>query len=138
MASSSNNLSVTLQLPNFPKGFPKIENTTTYLLWPSTVVPILKAHEVLGIVDDSETVPYLLSWINISLSPSVLSTICGLHTSKKVWYALSTRFASQSRSRISHLKRQLQGLQQGSKSCIEYLRLAKSIGDQLAAIETYR
>jgi hypothetical protein len=119
----------------------------------------LKAPEVLGIVDDSETWPeefitneqgekvpnpefstwnkkdqYLLSWINMSLFPSVLSTIYGLHTSRQVWSSLSTRFASQSRSQVLHLKRQLHGLQQGSKSCTEYLRLAKSIADQLAAV----
>jgi hypothetical protein len=119
MASSSSTLSVTLQLPNFPQGSLKLEDTTTYLLWLSTVVPIVKAHEVLGIVDSSETCPeqfltnengeklpnpefstwnkkdqYLLSWINMSLSPSVLSTVYGLHTSRQVWSALSTRFAS--------------------------------------------
>jgi hypothetical protein len=159
MASSSSILSITLQLPNFPQGSLKLEGTTTYLLWLSTVVPILKAHEVLSIVDGSEPCPeqfltnengeklsnpefstwnkkdqYLLSWINMSLSPSVLSTVYGLHTSRQVWSALSTRFTSQSRSRVSHLKRQLQGLQQGSKSCTEYLGLAKSIADQLAAV----
>jgi len=159
MASSSSTLSVTLQLPNFPQGSLKLEDTTTYLLWLSTFVPILKAHEVPGIVDGSETCleqcltnengeklpnlkfsiwnkkdQYLLSWINMSLSPSVLSTVYGLHTLRQVWSALSTRFASQSRSRVSHLKRQLQVLQQGSKSCTEYFNLAKSIADQLAAV----
>lgn len=77
---------------------------------------------------------YLLSWINMSLSPFVLSTAYGLHTSRQVWSALSTRFASQSKSQVSHLKRQLQWLQQGSKSCTEYLRLVKSIADQLDAV----
>ncbi|KAL6314116.1 hypothetical protein AAG906_011854 [Vitis piasezkii] len=51
----------------------------------------------------------------------------------QVWTALQTRFSSQSRSRISHLKRQLQTLTQGTKSCSEYLESAKTLADQLAA-----
>jgi hypothetical protein len=70
----------------------------------------------------------------MSLSEAVLSTVYGLHTSKQVWMALTKRFASQSRSHISQLKRQIQGLQQGSKSCTEYLKSAKSYADQLAAV----
>ena len=53
--------------------------------------------------------------------------------SKQVWTALQTRFSSQSRSRISHLKRQLQTLTQNTKSCSEYLENAKNLADQLAA-----
>jgi len=43
------------------------------------------------------------------------------------------QLASQSRSHISYLKRQLQNLQQGSKTCTKYIRLAKQWADQLAA-----
>ena len=75
----------------------------------------------------------LLGWILASLSEKLVSTIYGLETSKQVWTALQTRFSSQSRSRISHLKRQLQTLTQGTKSCSEYLESAKTLADQLAA-----
>jgi hypothetical protein len=57
----------------------------------------------------------------------------GLPTSHQAWSALAERFASQSRSHISYLKRQLQNLQQGNKSCTKYIRLAKQWADQLAA-----
>jgi hypothetical protein len=53
-----------------------------------------------------------------------------------VWNALKIKFASESRARVSNLKRQLQSLNQGSKSCScsDYLRTAKSWVDTLADI----
>jgi hypothetical protein len=56
-----------------------------------------------------------------------------METSQQVWTALQTRFSSQSRSRISHLKRQLQALTQGTKSCSKNLENVKHLADQLAA-----
>ena len=77
---------------------------------------------------------FLLDWLNLTLSESVLTTMFGLNSSNQVWSALKTRFASESRSRVSHLKHQLQSLNQGFKSCSEYLRTAKKWADQLVAI----
>lgn len=132
---------------------------TTYLLWTSQLVPILKTHDLMGIVDGSTPCPpefltdaegkmvsnsaysvwvktdqYILSWITLNLSESVLSTVYGLHTSRQVWLSLATQYASESKTRISQLKRQLQTLHQGSKTYAAYLQLAKSYADQLAAI----
>ncbi|KAJ0105533.1 hypothetical protein Patl1_18983 [Pistacia atlantica] len=75
----------------------------------------------------------LLGWILASLSEKLVSITYGLETSKQIWTALQTRFSSQSRSRISHLKRQLQTLTQGNNSCSEYHENAKSLADQLTA-----
>ncbi|KAF5447742.1 hypothetical protein F2P56_033269 [Juglans regia] len=119
----------------------------------------MRSHDMMGIVDGSEPCPttlisdaqgkevpnsayalwikkdqFLLGWINMTLSESVLSTVYGLQTSHQVWTALASRFASQSRSRVSHLKRQLQCLSQGAKSCSEYLQSAKVLADQLVAV----
>ena len=58
----------------------------------------------------------------------------GLKTSHQAWKSLVERYASQSRSHISQLKRQLQSLQQGSQSCSEYLNSAKQWADQLSAV----
>jgi hypothetical protein len=58
----------------------------------------------------------------------------GIKTSRLAWSNLATRFAATSRSRISHLKRQLQGLQQGNKTCTEYLNQAKTWADELSAV----
>jgi hypothetical protein len=130
-----------------------------YLDWVSQFLPILRCNDLLGIVDGSEPCPpktltnaetqeqqpnpayvlwqkrdqQLLSWIICSLTPSLVSSMYGLNTSYSAWTTLATRFASQSKSRISHLKRQLQNLQQGSKTCTEYLNTAKKWADQLAA-----
>lgn len=70
----------------------------------------------------------------MSPSQKVLSTVYGLNTSRQVWAALASRFASQSRSHISHLKKQLQSLHQGAQSCSEYLQKAKLLADQLAVV----
>jgi len=77
---------------------------------------------------------FLLSWIISTLSEKVLSQVYGLDTSRLIWAALQNKFASQSQSRISHIKRQLQCLRQGSKTCSEYITDAKSLADQLAVI----
>lgn len=54
MASSS----TMFQLPNLAQSnSAKLDSTTTYLPWLSTVVPILKSHELLGIADSSEPCP---------------------------------------------------------------------------------
>jgi hypothetical protein len=67
----------------------------------------------------------ILSWINITLSKKVLSTIYGLDTSRQVWFALANQFANQSKTQIANLKTQLQSLHQGSKSCSDYIQAAK-------------
>jgi hypothetical protein len=77
---------------------------------------------------------YVLSWIKVHLSESVVSTIYGHQTSQQVWTSLATKFASSTRSHVSHLKGQLQTLRQGSKSRSEYLKNAQSWSNQLAAI----
>ncbi|XP_042964614.1 uncharacterized protein LOC122298828 [Carya illinoinensis] len=125
----------------------------------SAPVPVMRSHDIMGIVDGSESCPttlisdsrgkevpnsayalwikkdqFLLEWINMTLFESVLSTVYGLQTSHQVWIALASRFASQSRSHVSHIKRQLQSLFQDTKSCSEYLQSAKVLADQLVAI----
>jgi hypothetical protein len=47
---------------------------------------------------------YILSIITNSLTEKVLATMYGLNTSKQAWSALTTKFASQSKSKITHLK----------------------------------
>lgn len=128
-------------------------------MWLTQVLPILRHHDLLGIVDGSKPCPqkfitndeqkealnpkfiiwnkkdkYLLSVSTYSLTESVLATVYGLHTSKQARKTLATRFASQSKSRISHLKKQLQTLSQGPKTCSDFLQIAKSLADQLAAV----
>jgi len=129
---------ITANLPTSPQVVGTKLDGPNYLAWVAQFMPIFRTHEVLGIVDGSESCPpqYLpnstdpnpafalwqkkdqlvLSWILCSLSPTILSSVYGLNTSRSAWAYLAGRYADQSRSRISHLKRQLQSLQQGSKN----------------------
>jgi hypothetical protein len=128
--------------------------------WVSHFTPILKAHELIGFIDGSEPCPpkflidetgettklvnpnyslwqkkdqCLLSWFNTTMSDRMMSSLYGLNTAKQVWTTLATRYASQSNARITYLKRQLQTLNQGSKSYSEFLGEIKSCAALLAA-----
>jgi two-component sensor histidine kinase len=59
--------------------------------------------------------------ITSSLTEIVLATVYGLHTSKQAQTTLAIKFASQSKSRISRMKKQLQILTQGPKACFDFL-----------------
>jgi len=134
-------------------------DSTNYLRWLTQFNPILRSNDLLDIVDGSEPCPQptltddqdkeipnpefhlwnkkdqcILSWINVTRSENLLSTVYRLNTSRQVWTVIGSRFASQSRSHISHLKKQLQNLHQGAKSCSEYVRNAKIWSDELAAV----
>ena len=76
---------------------------------------------------------YLLSIITYSISEKVLAIVYGLNTSHQAWTALATKFASKSKSRISHLKKQLQNLSYGPNSCPDYIQAAKTLANQLGA-----
>jgi len=160
MASSSSTVT-TYIFPNLtPLVSLKLEGPN-YIPWSFTIIPILKSHELMGIVDGSEPCPsqflpptpdkegaldpayslwvkkdqFILSWLNITLSENVLSAIYGLQTSHQVWKFLATKFASPSCTRIAQLRRQLQTLQQGSKSCAEYVNFAKLLAHQLSTVD---
>jgi hypothetical protein len=160
MASSSNTQSnnvFSLASPA-PTVQVKLDNHN-YPSWLSQFMPILCTHEFTGIVDGSEPCPpqyvpddkgkeilnpeyvnwtkkdqCLLNMILITLSENVLSTVFGLNTSREAWTSLANRFASQSKSRITQLKRQLQTIRQDTKTCAEYLQIAKGFADQLAIV----
>ena len=122
--------------------------TGNYTSWVTQINPILRTHDLMGIVGSSEPCPqkylkdeeeeeeevlnpeyliwnkkdkYLLRLITSSLSKKVLAMVYGLNTSHQAWTALATMFASKSKSCIANLKKQLQNLSQGSKSCSDYI-----------------
>ncbi|KAJ0038478.1 hypothetical protein Pint_24053 [Pistacia integerrima] len=118
MASSISSAASSFVIPNITSLVSVKLDGTNYLNWTTQFIPVLRSHDLLSIVDGSEECP-----------PQYL--VYDLTTSKMVWNALASRFAPQSQSHISHLKRQLQTLQQGNKTCFDYLFLAKSWYDQL-------
>uniref|UniRef100_A0A2N9I1W1 Integrase catalytic domain-containing protein n=1 Tax=Fagus sylvatica TaxID=28930 RepID=A0A2N9I1W1_FAGSY len=157
--AESNSTANTFQIPNISPLISIKLDGTNYLQWTSQFLPILRSYDLLSIVDGSELCPtkhttiaedkqvvnpayvlwnkkdqLVLSWLIATLTSNVLSTVYGLNTSRQVWISLAARYASQSKSRITHLKRQLQTMRQDSRSCTDYLQLAKSWADQLAAV----
>jgi hypothetical protein len=136
-SSSSANLpaALTTSPPNLT--FHEKLEGPNYLSWLTQFLPILRSQDSMGFVDGTEPCPpkfltdetnkqipnpafsvwqrkdqTILSWINITLSRKVLSTIYGLETSRQGWTALANQFANQSKSRIANLKKQLQSLNQ--------------------------
>jgi hypothetical protein len=136
-------------LPTFSQFNGKLEGPN-YLVWTTQFLPTLCTHELVGIVDGTKLCPpkfiidesgketlnleftiwnredqRILSWINVTLSKKVMSTVYGLDTSRKVWSAQATKFSNDSRFRIANLKRQLLSLYQGSLTCLDYLSQPK-------------
>lgn len=123
--------------------------------------PILRTNRLLDIVDGFEPYPpqlipnletkgsmmlnpsydvweksdqYILSWFIATLFVRIVLIVYGLNTSRQVWNALSTHYASPSKSRVHHLRRQLQTLCQGTKTCVEFIHGVKALADQLALV----
>ncbi|XP_021807707.1 uncharacterized protein LOC110751540 [Prunus avium] len=74
----------------------------------------------------------IMSWINSTLTPSVLSNVARCTTSAEIWKSLSTRYSSQSRSRILQLKQQLQSTKRDSMSITAYIDKLTAIANQLS------
>jgi hypothetical protein len=132
-----------------------------YIMWSNQVIHILKTNDLMGFMDGSELCPpkyvldgqgkatatlnstfqlwnkkdqFVLSWLNATLTEKVMSTTFGVTGSQQAWDSLSSRFASHSKTQISHLQRQLQSLYQGSKRCTDYIETAKQFSAQLAVV----
>jgi hypothetical protein len=132
-----------------------------YMSWTTQFIPALCTHDLLGIIDGSDVYPsnfdvdaegkptstinsyflvwqkkdqFVLAWLNATLSEKVMCMVYGLTTAQQVWAHLAKRFTPTSRTWITNLKRQLQTISQGSKSCTDYLLTAKNLANQLTAI----
>jgi hypothetical protein len=57
-----------------------------------------------------------------------------MNIARQVWQHLSKQFAPNSRSQITTLKCQLQTIAQGNQAYADYLVIAKSYANQLAAV----
>ncbi|CAL2227205.1 unnamed protein product [Prunus armeniaca] len=74
----------------------------------------------------------ILSWINNSLSKSVLSIVSRNQTARSTWLALERRYASTSQNRILHLRNELMRTMKGDLSVSDYLDKMNMIVDNLA------
>jgi uncharacterized protein YxjI len=160
-ASSSAAFALTFVVPNITSLVTTKLEGPNYMSWTTQFVPALSTHDLLSIVDGSEVCPskftvdaegkptttinpdflvwqkkdqFVLAWLNATLSEKVLSMVFGLTTAQQVWAHMAKRFTPTCRTRISTLRRQLQTINQVTKTCTDYLLTAKSLADQLAAI----
>ena len=132
---------------------------TNYVLWLAQFVPFLKSKNLMGFVDGTNSCPpkykekedgtvettvnplfivwdqqdqTILSWLNGSMTPSVLSTVARFTTSRDVWKSLERRYASQSKTRILQLMSELHNTKRGDLSISDYVDKINSIADNLA------
>ncbi|CAL8081497.1 unnamed protein product [Prunus armeniaca] len=117
---------------------------TNYSLWLAQFLPILKSRDLMGFVDGSHECPpkhlsgstivnpAYTTWINNSLSKSVLSIVSRNQTARSTWLALERRYASTSQNRILHLRNELMRTMKGDLSVSAYLDKMNMIVDNLA------
>ena len=118
----SSNASATFNLPAQVISI-KLDSTN-FLAWSAQLLPLFRSYGLMGIVDGSNPCPpqyssddlcdqgvlnsayviwqykdqTVLGWIVSSLSPSIVSTIYGLETSRLAWQGLNSSFAAPSTS----------------------------------------
>jgi hypothetical protein len=76
--SSSSNASPAFSIPNFPTSFSVKLDEGNYIVWLSLVVPILKSHDMMGIVDGSNHAHLKLLQILKTKKCLILTTPYGL------------------------------------------------------------
>ena len=112
--------------PHYPSPVSFKLEGPNYLGWQSLFLPFLRSNSLLEFVDGSKPTPNkdlpdntlnptygiwfrkdqaLLGCIPSSIIETLVSILYGLDSSYKVWNTFLTRFSSQSRSRITHIKR---------------------------------
>ncbi|KAK2663907.1 hypothetical protein Ddye_002481 [Dipteronia dyeriana] len=123
----SSSASVGVMVPNLAHIVSIKLDRNNYILWLAQFLPVLMSQNLIGFVDGTKSCPakfkvdsfrndttdidpaytewqqkdqLILSWINASLTPSVLSTVALLSTSHATWKSLEKRYASQSKTRI--------------------------------------
>ncbi|CAL8085961.1 unnamed protein product [Prunus armeniaca] len=127
---------------------------TNYIIWKAQFLALLKSTGLIGYVDQTNPCPsqftsdgvtpnpayadwhkldqQLLSWINSTLTPGVLSRVSRCPTARDAWISLEKRFNSQSRSRILQLKHQLQTTKCGTSSITDFVDQMTAVADSLA------
>jgi len=161
MASSSNVYAASYTFPNVSHLVSIKLDNGNYIRWLTQIEPVLKANELLGIVEGTELcspiqVPAsankdeqipnptyslwvkkdqsILGRINATFTEIVLSTIYGLRTSHEVWKFLAIHFAFLSSTRLAQIKRQLQMIQQGNQTFTAFVDSAQRLINELAAV----
>ena len=76
----------------------------------------------------------MFTFINSTLSPTILTLTVGQRSAKGVWKVLEKRFASVSRSHVMSLRNELSAVKKRTYSIDGYFQKIKQIRDRLAAV----
>ncbi|KAJ1700906.1 hypothetical protein LUZ63_000685 [Rhynchospora breviuscula] len=130
---------------------------SNFLTWQAQMLPLLNAYNLFKYLSSPPPPPtrqnadgqvefnqdylswsrqdqLLLSWLRASLSEPIQAQVVSCSTSANLWTMLQQQFATNSRARLSDLKRQLQLAQKGGSSCTDFLRQVRTIADELTYI----
>ncbi|XP_028092800.1 uncharacterized protein LOC114292993 [Camellia sinensis] len=160
MSSIPSNLS--LLISNLSSFITVKLDASNFLIWKNQTQNILKATDLLGIVDGTSPCPsviikddsesnvdnlvyfqwkledaHLFSCITATLSPAIYSTMLHLHSYSEVWSALHKRFTALSRSHMHQLKNKLNSVTKKTDSIKAYLTNIKELISQLAFASTF-
>uniref|UniRef100_A0A2N9H369 CCHC-type domain-containing protein n=1 Tax=Fagus sylvatica TaxID=28930 RepID=A0A2N9H369_FAGSY len=136
-------------------------DSSNFIVWKHQLSSILKAYSMIDFVDGTVPSPSrfltdeegnltseanpefrlwntrdqaLLTLINSTLSPPVLSMVVGQNSAQAVWKTLEQRFTSTSRANVLNLKIELHNLKKGGESISSYLQKVKNTRDKLVAV----
>jgi hypothetical protein len=76
---------------------------------------------------------HVLTYLVTSLSREVLADVASNATAATMWAAIYRSFASQSRSRVLHLRKQLVATRKGDMSIASYFSTMRGYADEMAA-----
>jgi hypothetical protein len=158
MASSSSTSAVpaSLSIPIFEK-----LTQDSFRLWHAQVLPALRVAQREGFIEGSDKAPtktmeverdsktlvvpnpgyviwcvrdqHVLTYLVTSLSREVLAGVARNTTAAAMWAAITKMFASQSRSRILHLRNQLVATKKGEVSITTYFSTMSGYANEMAA-----
>ena len=134
---------------------------SNYIVWKHQIEVILETYSMIDAISDTvmapdqllkdsssnfniEVNPNFLIWrnqeqalftfLNSTLSPSVLALTVGQKSGSGVWRVLEKRFASIYRSSMMSLRNELSAMRKGTNSIDVYFQKIKQICDKLAAV----
>ena len=121
---------------------------SNYIVWKQQIEVILETYSMIDAINDTVMAPEvhpdflirrnreqaLFTFLNSTLSPSVLALTVGQKSGRGVWKVLEKRFASISTSSVMRLRNELSAVKKGADSIDIYFQKIKQICDKLAAV----
>lgn len=156
MSSSPSILASFSNVPNVSNQLTVKLTSGNYILWKTQLLPVLRGYNLEKHIDPNFSPPppvvdnspnpafttwYLedqivLGWINSSLTESLLNNVVGVASALEAWRSLEASFAAGSRTQIRHLKSAIHHLERNNESIETYLQRAKSLSNQLQALQS--